>query len=105
MFGIGLEEAEAVKRWRLAAVVVQPVGTSELLSLAFRGMLGHLGEDDRVRNFSFHSMTVRPLSGVSRRGIKVAVDGEIVWCAPPITFRVAPQPLMLLAPASAPASE
>ena len=24
---VGLEEAEAVKRWRLAAVIVQPVGT------------------------------------------------------------------------------
>jgi diacylglycerol kinase family enzyme len=98
---IGLEEAEAVKRWRLAAVIVQPVSTSELIGLAFRGMLGRLGEDDRVSNFSFQSMTVRLLSRVSRRGIKVAVDGEIFWCVPPITFRVAPQPLMLMAPAPA----
>lgn len=99
---VGLEEAEAVKRWRLAAVIVQPVGTSELIQLAMRGMLGRLGEDDRVRDFAFHSMTVHLLSGVSKRGIKVAVDGEIFWCPPPITFRVAPQPLMLLAPATAP---
>jgi diacylglycerol kinase family enzyme len=99
---VGLEEAEAVKRWRLAAVIVQPVGTSELIGLAMRGLLGRLGEDDRVRNFPFQSMTVRPLSGVSRRGIKLAVDGEILWCQPPITFRVAPQPLMLMAPAAAP---
>ena len=98
---VGLEEA--VKRWRLAAVIVQPVGTAELMSLAFRGMLGRLGEDDRVTNFAFHSMTVHLLSRVSRRGIKVAVDGENFWCAPPITFRVAPQPLMLMAPAPAPA--
>jgi diacylglycerol kinase family enzyme len=98
---VGLEEAEAVKRWRLAAVIVQPVGTSELISLALRGVLGRLGEDDRVRNFAFQTMTVRPLSGVSKRGIKVAVDGEIFWCQPPMTFKVAPQPLMLLAPAAA----
>lgn len=97
---VGLEEAEAVKRWRLAAVIVQSVGTSELLSLAFRGLLGRLGEDDRVLNFSFQSMTVRPLSGVGKRGIKLAVDGEIFWCQPPITFRVAPQPLMLMTPAA-----
>lgn len=98
---VGLEEAEAVKRWRLAAVIVQPVGTPELMSLALRGLLGRLGEDDRVLNFAFQSMTVDPLRGVSKRGIKVAVDGEIFWCQPPITFRVAPQPLMLLAPAPA----
>lgn len=98
---VGLEEAEAVKRWRLAAVIVQPVGTSELIGLALRGLLGRLGEDERVRDFAFQSMTVRPLSGVSRRGIKIAVDGEIFWDPPPITFRVAPQPLMLMAPAPA----
>ena len=97
---VGLEEAEAVKRWRLAAVIVQPVGTSELIGLALRGLLGRLGEDDRVRNFAFQTMTVRPLSGVSKRGIKVAVDGEIFWCQPPMTCKVAPQPLMLLAPAA-----
>jgi diacylglycerol kinase family enzyme len=97
---VGLEESEAVKRWRLAAVIVQPLSTSELIGLAFRGLLGRLGEDDRVRNFAFQSMTVRPLSGVGRRGIKVAVDGEVFWCRPPITFRVAPQPLMLMAPAA-----
>ena len=95
---VGLEEAEAVKRWRLAAVIVQSIGSSELIGLALRGLLGRLGEDDRARNFAFQTMTVRPLSGVGRRGLKVAVDGEIFWCPPPITFRVAPQPLMLMAP-------
>lgn len=98
---VGLEEAEAVKRWRLAAVIVQPVGTSELIVLAMRGLLGRLGEDDRVRNFAFQSMTVRPLSGVGKRGLKVAVDGEIFWCPPPITFKVAPHPLMLMVPPAA----
>lgn len=98
---IGLEEAEAVTQWRLAAVIVQPVSTTELIGLAMRGLLGRLGEDDRVSNFAFRSMTVNPLTGVSRRGIKVAVDGEILWCKPPITFRVSPHPLMLMAPVAA----
>ncbi|HEY0942203.1 MAG TPA: diacylglycerol kinase family protein [Steroidobacter sp.] len=100
---VGLEEAEDVKRrGRLAAVIVEPVGTSELLWLAARGMLGQLGEDERVRNFSFHSMTVRVVNRVGRRGVKVAVDGELFWCPPPLTFQVAPQPLMLLVPTSKP---
>lgn len=99
---VGLDEADDVKRrGRLAAVIVEPVGTSELIWLAARGLLGQLGEDERVRNFSFHSMTVRLLSRVGRRGIKVAADGEIFRVAPPLTFRVAAEPLMLLVPTAA----
>ncbi len=98
---IGLDEADDVKhRGRLAGVIVKPVSTAALLWLAVRGMLGQLEEEERVRDFSFESMTVRLLSRVGRRGIKVAVDGEIFWCRPPLTFQVAAQPLMLLAPAA-----
>lgn len=98
---VGLEEAGDVQhRGRLAAVIVEPVGNTELLWLAARGLLGQLGEDERVRNFSFHSMTVRLLSRAGWRGIKVAADGEIFWCQPPLTFEVAPEPLRLLAPAT-----
>jgi diacylglycerol kinase family enzyme len=32
--------------------------------------------------------------------MKVAVDGEVFWERPPLTFTVAPQPLMLLVPAT-----
>lgn len=98
---VGLEEAEDVKRHRLAAVIVEPVGTAQLLWLAVRGMLGQLGEDERIRNFPFRSMTVRLLSGAKQRGIKVAVDGEVLWCKPPVTFRVAEHSLSLLTPATA----
>jgi diacylglycerol kinase family enzyme len=98
---VGLDEAEDVKkRGRLAAVIVEPVGNVELLWLAARGMLGQLGDDERVRNFSFHSMTVRLLSRAGRRGIKVAVDGEIFWSQPPLSFHVAAEPLRLLVPAT-----
>lgn len=97
---VGLDEAEDVKhRGRLAGVIVKPVTTAQLLWLAVRGMLGQLEEEERVRDFSFETMTVKVLSRTSRRGIKVAVDGEVFWCQPPLTFKVAPQPLMLLAPA------
>ena len=97
---VGLEEAGDVTRNRLAVIIVKPVGTAKLVGLAMRGMLGQLGEDENVRDFATNSMTVRPLAGVGPRGIKVAVDGEILWCPPPITFKVAPQRLMLMAPAN-----
>lgn len=98
---VGLDEAKDIERHRLAAVIVEPVSTAELLWLAARGMLGRLGEDERIRNFPFRSMTVRLLNGAKRRAIKVAVDGEIIHCQQPLTFRVADHPLMLLTPSTA----
>jgi diacylglycerol kinase family enzyme len=95
---VGLAEAADVQRRKLAAVIVKPVGRLRLVGLALRGMLGQLGEAESVRNFSFRSMTVRPLGGAARRAMKVAVDGEIFWSRPPLQFRVAPQPLMLMVP-------
>jgi diacylglycerol kinase family enzyme len=96
---VGLPESEDVERRRLAAVIVRPVGTKELLSLAMRGALGRLGDDDRVRNFAFQRMTVMPVGRHGARRIKVATDGEICWLEPPLTFSVAPQPLQLMVPA------
>jgi diacylglycerol kinase family enzyme len=96
---VGLDAAADVQRRRLAAVVVRPVGQLRLVSLAFRGLLGRLGEADSIRDFSFRTLTVRPLSGLARKGIRVAVDGELRWAQPPLRFSVASQPLMLLVPA------
>ena len=102
---VGLKEADDVQRRRLAAVIVRPVGTMRLLSLAARGMLGQLGEDENVLDFSFRSMSVQPLAGAHARRIKVAVDGEIVWLEAPLRFTVAPQPLLLMVPAEDAANE
>jgi diacylglycerol kinase family enzyme len=98
---VGLAQAEDVQRRKLAAVIVRPVGRLKLIGLAVRGMLGQLGEAESVRDFAFRSMTVRPLSGSARRGMKVAVDGEVFWSHPPLKFSVAPQPLMLMVPGEA----
>lgn len=96
---VGLPEADDVQRRRLAAVIVRPVGTMTLLWLAVRGALGQLGEEERVRNFAFHRMTVHPRRNDGPRGMKIATDGEIVWMPPPLHFSVAPQALMLMIPA------
>jgi diacylglycerol kinase family enzyme len=95
---VGLKEADDVQHRRLAAVIVQPVGAARLVSLALRGMLGQLGEDESVRDFSFRRMTVRPLNAGRGRRVKIAVDGEIAWSQPPLRFEVASQPLLLMVP-------
>jgi diacylglycerol kinase family enzyme len=96
---IGLPEAEDVQRRRLAGVLVKPVSSRALLWLALRGAMGKLGEEDKVRNFSFRRMTVNPQRVDPRRGAKIATDGEIVWLQPPLDFRVASESLYLLVPA------
>jgi diacylglycerol kinase family enzyme len=98
---VGLPEAEDVQQWRLAAVIVRPVSTAQLVWLGVRGALGQLGDDDRIRNFAFQRMTVLPVSR-SATALKVAIDGEVCWMRPPLTFALAQQPLWLFVPKSAP---
>jgi diacylglycerol kinase family enzyme len=99
----GLAQAEAVERRRLAGVLVKPVSTLSLLWLALRGALGQLGGAERVRDFSFRSMSVAARRH-PKRLLKVATDGEIHWLKPPLVFSVALKALQLMTP-SAPVQE
>jgi diacylglycerol kinase family enzyme len=100
---IGLPEAPCVDRQQLAAIAVRPVSALAMLGLGLRGALGQLGDADHVLSFAFQRMRVRPRLPYGRRQIKVAMDGEICWLNTPLTFAVAPRPLLLLAPTSKPA--
>lgn len=95
---VGLPEADAVERWRLAAIVMKPASPLELLGLALRGALGRLGEADKVRSFEFKRMTVAPRSFYGGQRMQVATDGERLWMRAPLQFSLAPQPLMLIKP-------
>jgi diacylglycerol kinase family enzyme len=97
---LGLPEAQDVRRRRLAAVIVKPVSTATLIWLAVRGALGQLGDDERVRDFAFARMVVKPI-GARRGEVKVATDGEVRWMRPPLVFSVADRSLMLMVPAGA----
>jgi diacylglycerol kinase family enzyme len=95
---VGISASELVEQHRLIAVMLKPVGALEILKLIFlHAALGRLGEADEVVSFALEALTVRPRNG--RRPVKVATDGEVAWIDPPLTFRIAPQPLLLLRPA------
>jgi diacylglycerol kinase family enzyme len=96
---VGLPEANAVERRRLAAVIVKPISSPSLLWLAIRGALGHLGEAKNVRDFEFKKLTVSPLIR-NKSTIQVATDGETWQARVPLSFTVAPQSLNLLVPRS-----
>lgn len=95
---VGLPEADAVERWRLAAVLMKPIAPMELLGLALRGALGRLGEADKIRSFAFRRMTVAPRSLYSRHRFEIATDGERLVMRAPLVFSIAPQPLMMIKP-------
>ncbi|MBB3227397.1 diacylglycerol kinase family enzyme [Luteibacter sp. Sphag1AF] len=94
---IGIPEASQVHRneGTLAGIMLRPIGRRTMLGLILRGALGKLGDAENVVTFAFRNITVTPKR--SNKPIKVAIDGEIVWLAPPLTFRCAPRPLRLLA--------
>jgi diacylglycerol kinase family enzyme len=94
---VGLPQAEELERRRLAGLVVKPVSTRSLFWLALRGALGQLGGAERVRDFAFRRMVVRPRQRYPQP-LKVATDGEVRWLEPPLTFSVSPRDLLLLTP-------
>lgn len=93
---VGLPQARAIERGRVAGVMLEPVGTLALLRLLLRGALGSLDEDDRVQSFAFGRMTVSPGRRLGARRYKVAADGEVSWLRSPLTFGVCDEPLYLL---------
>ncbi|HEX5306707.1 MAG TPA: diacylglycerol kinase family protein [Dyella sp.] len=95
---IGIEQAAKVEQGRLVGIAVRPVGRWSLVLMAMRGMLGHLGEQERVESFSFTELVVNiPL----RRKITLALDGEISRLTLPLRFEISPRPLRLLVPRDA----
>jgi diacylglycerol kinase family enzyme len=102
---IGIPEAPALEAGQLAAITLQPVGSLALLWLLLRGLLGRLGDAERVASFAFRTMRVHTALPYGPRRVKVATDGEVSWLSMPLEFRVSPEPLMLIKPAHAPELE
>ncbi|QHE87564.1 diacylglycerol/lipid kinase family protein [Hydrogenophaga sp. BPS33] len=84
----------------ITAVMLKPIGILGMLRLMARGAMGSLGDDDSVERFEFQDMAIKPARLLRKRTMKVAFDGEVTRMAPPLNFRVLPQPLFLLKPAA-----
>ncbi len=98
---LGFPEADAVGNGQLAAIALRPVGRLAMLGLLLRGAFGRLAEADEVLHLATRRLTLRPgrrLGLLASQSIKVATDGEVQRMRLPLTFEVAPQPLLLLVP-------
>lgn len=95
---VGLPQARAIERGRVAGVMVKPVGNWALVRLLMRGAMGSLGDDESVESFEFDRITVAHALAYGRRRFKVAADGEVMWLRAPLHIGVSQRPLKLLAP-------
>lgn len=99
---LGAEPADTVRgtpgNGSMAAVVLRPIGTLQMLRLMLQGAMGKLGEAAGVESFEFDHLVVRPTLPQGHRGVKVAFDGEVTRMRAPLDFRVHAKPLYLLVP-------
>jgi diacylglycerol kinase family enzyme len=95
----GLDESSGAAG-PLTAIVLKPVSTARLLWLMVRGAMGELAHERGVETFGSSRLSVAPTNRRMQR-IKVATDGETRWMRPPLDFRLASEPLLLLVPARA----
>lgn len=95
----GLLDEHPLPRQTLMGVALDPVTPWQMVKLGYLAARGKAAQDDHIRNFPFHRMTVSPRSRA--RKARVAIDGEVVLMQSPITFGVAPRPLKLLLPKDA----
>lgn len=93
----GLPGAEALAAGQLVAVVLRPAGLLQRLATLLQAARGALWQSPAIDCFSFAELHVMPRQ--RRRRLRVGIDGETAWLAPPLVFRRAPQPLQLLVPA------
>jgi diacylglycerol kinase family enzyme len=83
----------------LAAYLARDPGRLGLLRMAFRALLGRLEQDRDFR--ALHATELHIETG--RRGLTVALDGELTSASPPLVCRVLPRALRVLAPPLGPA--
>jgi diacylglycerol kinase family enzyme len=93
---VGVPQAARLERHRLLALAPKAVGFWGTLLLVLRALFGRLGDAPDVEILEFERLTVR--SRMGQRRFKVATDGEVEHLRSPLTFRVAPHPLLLLRP-------
>lgn len=96
---VGVAEGETVEQGSgLTAIAPLAVSRLGMLRLMARAAFGRLDDDPGVQTFSFTELRAEGVGRRWPRRVRVAVDGEVTRMAMPLVFRVAPQPLWLVAP-------
>lgn len=97
---IGVPMTRCIETGCLAVLILKPLKRLSMLRLFWNGLIRNLGEDDRLETFCTKHLSVE----TRRRSMDVVVDGEVIRCQTPLSFRVARQALQVVVPAAAPSA-
>lgn len=95
---VGLEVAACTAKSKLAVVIVKETTHMETIGLLLRGALKNLKDKDKLEEFCADTFEVE----TQRRIIDMVIDGEIIRCRTPLSFRVDPQALRVMVPRGEP---
>jgi diacylglycerol kinase family enzyme len=93
-----LHVAHCAREDRLAVVVLKSTTRFEMARLLVRGALGKLNDEARLEMFGADSLVVAS----KRWKIDVVVDGEVIQCQMPLSFRTVRDALRVIAPRQEP---
>lgn len=89
---VGVPMEQCVRNGCLAVLILKPLKRLGALRLLWSGLLRRLGEDERLEALCARSFFVES----RRRSVEAVVDGEVVRCATPLSFRVAHHALQIV---------
>jgi diacylglycerol kinase family enzyme len=70
----------------------------DMLRLAFRAMTGHLRDDPALDETHANEIEIIRIGRRPRRTIRVMNDGEVMLVAPPLSYKIRPGALRVMAP-------
>lgn len=94
---LGLQQTECVKSGRLAVALLKPLRRFDAARLLWRGLTRALSDESKLEQFCAQLFSVDS----RRRVVDVVVDGEVVRCTTPLSFRVAHDALQVVVPGDA----
>jgi diacylglycerol kinase family enzyme len=87
--------AEATPEDGMAVFILRPTSRLDMLRLLLRGAFRQLANDPYLETFCIDKFD----TDTNKHHVDVVVDGEIVRCKAPLSFRVAPRALNVIVPA------
>lgn len=91
---IGLHTSACTANDALAVVILKPLTRMQTCRLIWRSIVKKLSLEAKLEEFCMHTLEV----STPRSKIDVAIDGEIVTCPSPLSFRVEPNAIRVITP-------
>lgn len=91
---VGLEVSACTARDALGVVMLKPLTRFETCRLIWRSIVKKLALESTLEQFCTHTLEV----STTKRHVDVAIDGEIIRCATPLSFRIEADAIRIMAP-------